>query len=100
VVFVGIGVVIAAIFLLGRVSAASPLDQIGLRSAREIMDSREALEAEDLEQMLEAHNARRARRGQAAVSVDELEMKVMAEEGALARERDAVRREFGDPEEE
>jgi hypothetical protein len=39
------------------------LEQLGLRTARQITEDREALEAEDLAQMLEATNARRRARG-------------------------------------
>lgn len=38
-------------------------DPLGLRSARQITEQREALEEEDLEQLLEATNARRRGRG-------------------------------------
>jgi hypothetical protein len=36
---------------------------LGLRSGREIVERRDALEAEDLDQLLEATNARRRARG-------------------------------------
>lgn len=51
----------------------------GLRSSRQIIEEREALEAEDLQQMLEAHNARRRRRGEPEVSVADLELQVSDE---------------------
>jgi hypothetical protein len=50
----------------------------GLRSAREIVEDRAALEAEDLAQMLEAHNARRRRRGEPERTVEDIEMLVAA----------------------
>ena len=51
----------------------------GLRSAREIVEDRAALEAEDLDQMLEAHNARRRRRGEPERTVEDIEMLVAGE---------------------
>lgn len=65
------------ILLLGRFYPGSGLEQLGLRSAREISETREALEAEDLEQMLAAHNARRKARGEPEVTVSDLEQRVM-----------------------
>ena len=47
------------VWLLGKYYPGSGLEQLGLRSAREISENREALDAEDLDQMLTAHNARR-----------------------------------------
>ena len=51
----------------------------GLRSAREIVENRAALEAEDLAQMLEAHNVRRRRRGEPERTVEDIEMLVVAD---------------------
>ena len=64
-------------WLLGRYYPGSGLEQVGLKSAREIVETREALDAEDLEQMLAAHNARRRKRGEADVTVADLEQRVM-----------------------
>ena len=52
-----------------------------MRSAREIEQTREALEAEDLEQMLNAHNARRQARGQPAQTLEELASSTRPERG-------------------
>lgn len=57
----------------------------GLRSARAIAEDREALEAEDLAQMLELHNAWRRRRGQPERTVEEVEM-LVAREARRGRE--------------
>ncbi len=96
VVFGGIGLIVLVLFLIGRgSSSASTLEVLGLRSAREIVETREALDVEDLEEMLAAHNARRARRGEPAVSVEEIEARWRAEESAMERERDAARRASG-----
>lgn len=73
----GLAVVILFIWLLGNYYPGNGLDQIGLRSAREITETRESLEAEDLQQMLAAHNARRKARGEPEVSVADLQLRVM-----------------------
>jgi hypothetical protein len=96
IVFGGIVLMVVALILIGRGSSGAPLEQVGLRSAREILATREALEVEDLEQMLAAHNARRAARGEPAVSADQIELEWMRQEGALAKERAQVKRELGD----
>lgn len=60
----------------------------GLRSSRTIVEEREALEAEDLAQMLEALGAWRRRRGRPERTVEEVEL-------LLAREREEIRRRSG-----
>jgi hypothetical protein len=64
--------VAAAVWLLGRYYPGSGAEQLGLRSGREISEMREALEAEDLEQMLSAHNARRRARGESELTIAEI----------------------------
>jgi hypothetical protein len=63
-------------WLLGKYYPGSGLEQVGLKSAREITETREALEAEDLEQMIAARNARRRARGEPEVSAAEFELHV------------------------
>lgn len=77
--------------MLGREGRGAGLESLGLRSARQITEDREALEAEDLAQMLEAHNARRRRRGQAEVTVGELEERVAGDLRDLQRRSAAYR---------
>jgi hypothetical protein len=89
VIFGGLAVVIAAVWLVGRFYPGSGLDQLGLKSAREIVETREALEAEDLEQMLGAHNARRAARGERAVTAEDMEQDVARERHDQERRRRA-----------
>ena len=60
-----------------------------MRSARQITEEREELEAEDLAQMLEAHNARRRRRGEPDVTVADLERRVMEDFNEQRRRREA-----------
>ena len=61
----------------GRSTGSDPL---GSRSAQEILEARESLEAEDLAQLLEACNQRRRRRGRPERTIDDVEHQ-------LARER-------------
>jgi hypothetical protein len=84
----GLAALILWVWLLGKYYPGSGLEQLGLKSAREITESREALDAEDLEQMLAAHNARRRARGESEVTVSDLEMKVMEDVAEQRRRRD------------
>ena len=121
----GVAVMVLAIYLVGRYYPGSGLDEIGMRSAREITEHREELEADDLAQMLAAHNARRRAHGKPEVTTDDLELRVANDlrdqqrrrqeyvadreldqlleatnarrraRGAPPRTREQVRREFG-----
>jgi hypothetical protein len=71
--------------VLGRMAPGSGLDALGLRGASEIVEQREALEAEDLEQLLAAHNRRRASRGLEAISASDYELRVLGEVNAQRR---------------
>jgi hypothetical protein len=84
-----IAIIVVAVYLLGRYYPGSGLEQVGLRSARETVETREALEAEDLEQMLAAHNARRRARGELEVSAEDMELRVAADRRDQQRRRDA-----------
>lgn len=90
VVFGAIVVLGAVLWLVGRYYPGSGLEQLGLRSAREITEQREALEAEDLQQMLGAHNDRRKARGLADVTADDMELRVAAERREQERRREAL----------
>jgi hypothetical protein len=81
----GLAALILWIWLLGRYYPGSGLEQVGLRCAREICETREALEAEDLDQMLAAHNARRRARGEPEVTVADIELRVMNDLGEQRR---------------
>ena len=76
------------IVLLGKYAPGSGLEQIGLKSAREIYETREELEAEDLEQMLKAQNARRRARGEQDLTVEDLELRVMEDLNDQRRRRE------------
>lgn len=75
------------IIVLGRYSGRG-LEQLDWKSSREVTETREALEAEDLAQMLEAHNARKRRRGETEETVEDLELKVMDEASEQNRLRE------------
>ncbi len=79
VVVVGLAALVLVFWMLGRYYPGSGLEQVGLKSARELTERREALEAEDLDQMLRAHNARKRARGEAEVTAEELEARVLGE---------------------
>jgi hypothetical protein len=85
----GLAALILWIWLLGKYYPGSGLEQLGLKSAREISENREALDAEDLEQMLAAHNRRRRARGEAEVTVSDLELRVMEDVAEQRRRREA-----------
>jgi hypothetical protein len=84
----GLAALILWIWLLGKYYPGSGLEQLGLKSAREITETREALDAEDLEQMLAAHNARRRARGESELSASDLELRVMEDVAEQQRRRD------------
>ena len=84
----GLAALLVVFWLLGRYYPGSGLEQLGLRSARELTERREELEAEDLDQLLRAHNARRRARGEAEVTADELEARIARERSEPWRGRD------------
>jgi hypothetical protein len=90
--------VMLGIVLLGRFYPGSGTEQLGMRSAREITEQREELEAEDLDQMLAAHNARRRARGEREVSLEEVEMQVNRDIHEQHQRREAMlaERELGE----
>ena len=83
----GLVALILWIWLLGKHYPGTGLEQLGLKSAREITETREALEAEDLEQMLAAQNARRRARGEQELTVGDLETRVMQDLSEQRRRR-------------
>jgi hypothetical protein len=90
VVLSGIAVLVLSMFLLGRFYPGSGLEQIGMKTSREITETRESLEAEDLAQMLSAQNARRRARGEPELSVSELEMRVAHDVREVQRRRERL----------
>lgn len=88
VILVGLACLVGWVWLLGRSNQHRGLEPLGLRSAREITEEREALEAEDLAQMLEAHNERRRRRGEAEVTAADMERRVAEDVSEQLRRRE------------
>jgi hypothetical protein len=84
-----IAVVVLWLWLLGKHFPGSGLEQLGQRTARQITEDREELEAEDLSQMLAAHNERRRRRGERELTVADLERQVMDDFNEQRRRREA-----------
>lgn len=85
----GLAALILWIWLLGKYYPGSGLEQLGLKNAREISEQREALDAEDLEQMLAAHNQRRRARGETEVTASDMELRVMQDVAEQRRRREA-----------
>ena len=89
VLLAGLAILLLCVWMLGRANQSRGMEPFGLRSARQIVENREELEAEDLAQMLEAHNERRRRRGEADVTVADLERRVMEDVNEQRRRREA-----------
>jgi hypothetical protein len=89
VLLIGIGGLVGWVWLIGRANQNRSLEGLGLRTARQITETREALEAEDLSQMLAAHNERRRRRGERDLTVGDLERQVMSDAAEISRRRQA-----------
>ena len=83
-----VGLVLVLIFI-GRKAPGSGLEQLGWKTAHEVMERREALEAEDVEQMVAARNARRRARGEREESLQEVEMRVIGDMSEQHRRREA-----------
>jgi hypothetical protein len=81
------------IVLVGKLAPGSGLDELGLKSSREILERREALDAEDVHQMLAARNARRRARGEREVTLEEMELTVFNELGEQQRRREQYQAE-------
>jgi hypothetical protein len=66
-------------------SRSAGSDPLGLRSAEEILEHRESLEAEDLAQLLEASNERRRRRGERERTLEDVELQLTREQHGVPR---------------
>ncbi len=80
---------ILLLVLVGKFAPGTGLEQIGWKTSREVMERRDALDAEDVEQMIAARNARRRARGEREVSLEEVELQVMNEIGEQRRRNEA-----------
>ena len=68
------------VILVGKFSSRRGMeDALGWKSAREVMERREALDAEDVNSMIAARNARRRARGEPEVTLEEMEYQVSLE---------------------
>ncbi|HXD67051.1 MAG TPA: hypothetical protein VNV17_20660 [Solirubrobacteraceae bacterium] len=88
VLIAGLAILVLWVWILGRANQNRGMEPFGLRSGRQITEDREELEAEDLAQMLAAHNERRRRRGEADVTVADLERRVMEDVNEQRRRRE------------
>lgn len=70
--------VLLALLFVAR--GGRPRRELHLRSRQEILERRDALEAQEVEQMLAALNARRRARREPVLSALEIELQVIAEE--------------------
>lgn len=95
-VAVMLGMVVALVLwvlVAGKLAPGSGLEQLGWKSARELMERREALDAEDVQQMIAARNARRRARGEREMTLEQVELQVLAENAEQQRRREQYRAE-------
>lgn len=91
ILIVGFILFVIVIVLLGVYYPGSGLEQLGLRSARQITETREELDALDLDQMLAAHNKRRTARGERALTAEDMERRVLETGAEQHRRRERLR---------
>jgi hypothetical protein len=89
VLIVGLAALVGWVWILGTANQGASMEQLGLRTGRQITESREALEAEDLQQMLAASNERRRRRGERDLTLGDLEARVMSDFAENQRRRES-----------
>lgn len=89
VILSGVAALVLVVVLIGKYYPGSGMEQLGLRSARQIIESREALEADDLDQMLATHNERRRARGEKELTVEDLELRLAQDRREQEQRRQA-----------
>jgi hypothetical protein len=68
------------VILVGKLSSRRGVEEaLGWKSARDIIERREALDIEDVNEMIAARNARRRARGEPEVTLEEMEYQVSLE---------------------
>lgn len=68
------------VILVGKFSSRRGMEEaLGWKSARDVIERREALDVEDVNQMIAARNARRRARGEREVTLEEMEYQVSQE---------------------
>lgn len=82
------GLILVLVFV-GRKAPGSGLEQLGWKTARQVIEQREALDVEDVKAMIAARNERRRARGLREESLEEVEMRVAADLREQQRRRDA-----------
>ncbi len=88
VMFGGIGAIVLVLYLIGRFYPGSGADVLDW-NPRDLHERKLAAEAEDLDQMLEARNARRRARGEPELTEEDLHRRVAEDRHALDARRDA-----------
>ena len=77
------------VILVGKFSSRRGIEEaLGWKSAREVMERREELDAEDVNQMIAARNERRRARGEREVTLEEMEYQVSQELRAQRERRE------------
>lgn len=90
----GLGLLIISLLALGRFYPGSGADVLDWEPTRSV-ETEVELEVDDLEQMLEAQNARRRRRGLPELTEEGMREKVAQDLRDAEARRDAYRREHG-----
>jgi hypothetical protein len=68
------------VILVGKFSSRRGLEEaMGWKTARDVIERREALDVEDVNQMIAARNARRRARGEPEVTLEEMEHQISRE---------------------
>jgi hypothetical protein len=88
IIFGGIGLLLAALLLLGRFYPGTGADQVDWRPTRSV-ELEVELELHDVEQMLEAQNVRRRARGQSELTEETIQQRVEADQREAGEWRDA-----------
>lgn len=83
-----VGLVLVLV-VVDRKAPGSGVQQPGRETAREVYERQEALEAEDVRQLVAVSNARRRARGEPEETLHEVEMRVIADMGEQRRRREA-----------
>ena len=83
-----VGLILVLIFI-GRKVPGTGMEQLGWKTSREVTERREALDVEDVQQMVAARNRRRRARGLREESLQEVEMRVASDMHEQARQREA-----------
>jgi hypothetical protein len=83
----GIGVVVALLVIVGRFYPGSGADLLDWRPSRSY-EAEVELEMEDVQQMIEAQNEYRRRRGEPELTEDEVRRNIAREEGKGLRSDD------------